>query len=436
MGCSSKDLELKKEMVVKDIPKKEKKAIEIYDLINIPQDVSYFTKKIKSNTKYYDVQQDYEKEYFSMWNIKKPIVSLSTVKWPFDSFKAGNSYGENLQLLKQDFFNEMLENSNFDVYLTLNKKAITLRSLNIRAFPTDRPLLRDPALAGEGFPFDYLQNTTIHANKPILISHYSKDREWVYIFSSFASGWVKSNEVVTLEKKHTDMWQKAQQIFIVRDSTPIYSIDGGFLFQSKVGMMFALIDEDSNSYTVLAVKSYKDSKPLFVKSKISKSISHKNILNLNADNLTYIVNEVSKTNYGWGGMYGQRDCSSMLRDMFAPFGVWLPRNSYQQSKYGKVISLENLSDDEKIATIKAEGIPFQTLLYKQGHIVLYVGTYENDVIVFHNTWGIKTKKDDVEGRIIIGKAIFSTLRLGKNQKNYDEEAEILRNLKSMNILTQ
>ena len=102
-------------------------------------------------------------------------------------------------------------------------------------------------------------------------------------------------------------------------------------------MMFALIDENKNEYTVLSVSSYKHNKPLFLKSKISKNISTNKILKFTKENLNMIVREVSKTNYGWGGLYGQRDCSSMLRDLYAPFGIWLPRNSSRQAKIGKVI---------------------------------------------------------------------------------------------------
>jgi phenylpyruvate tautomerase PptA (4-oxalocrotonate tautomerase family) len=208
------------------------------------------------------------------------------------------------------------------------------------------------------------------------------------------------------------------------------------MFKSKIGMIFALISEDEETYTILTVSSYKNSKPLFLKSKISKDIATKEVMILNESNLVTVINEVSKTNYGWGGMYEQRDCSSMLRDMFAPFGIWLPRNSSQQSKVGRVITFKNLSDKEKIELIKEKAVPFETLLYKKGHIVLYVGTYNDEIIVFHNAWGIKTKKDGVEGRIIIGKPIFSTLRLGRGEENFDEESELLRNLISMNILTQ
>ncbi len=415
---------------------KPKKTQEIYDLIHMPQEPTPYLKNIKENVPIYNAQKKYKKYYFSMWNIKKPIESLSSVKWPFASYCVGESYGENFQLLKKSFFDTMLENANFNTFATINKKALTLKETNIRAYPTIKPLLMDPSLAGEGFPFDYMQNSIIAANKPIFISHYSKDREWAYIFSSFTSGWIKTDEFVILNKQYTDKWQKAQQVRIVKEGIPIYSDSGGFLFKSKIGMMFALISENKKTYTILTVSSYKNSKPLFIKSKIQKNIAQKEVLTFNRSNLANIIDEVSISNYGWGGMYGQRDCSSMLRDLFSPFGIWLPRNSYRQSKIGKVISFNGMNDEDKIKLIKEKAIPFQTLLYKKGHIVLYVGTYNDEIVVFHNTWGIKTLKDDVEGRIVIGKAVFSSLKLGKNQENYDEESEILRNLKSMNILTQ
>ena len=405
----------------------------ISDLTEIPQDSRQYSSKLDENSTKAS-QSKFEKQYFSVWNSPTTLGNKNSIQWAFNIFKPGKSYAENLQLHNEEFFDEMKSNAEYENYLSLNKRAITLKEVNIRAFPTDRPLLRDPKRAGEGFPFDYLQNSTIHANKPLLVTHYSKDRAWIHVFSSFAYGWVKVNEITFLEKKHTDIWQKAEQILITKENEPIYATDGSFLFKSKIGMMFALIDEDKSDYTILTVSSYKNSQPLFLQSKISKRNAHKGILSFNTQNVDQTIDEMLVSNYGWGGMYGQRDCSSTLRDFFMPFGIWLPRNSYQQSKVGEVISLDKLSDEDKIATIKSKATPFKTLLYKKGHIVLYVGTFNDKVIVFQNTWGIRTKKNGEEGRFIIGKTIFSTLNIGENLKGYDAESGLLKNLKSMNTL--
>lgn len=422
-GCS---IHLEKSASVKDID----------DLQKIPQSVTAYLKNADQNSSFYEIQKEYSRHYYSVWNMQKPKESLLSIKWPFVSFRAGKTYGENLQPLEQSFFDAMLESSNFNTYATINAKAVTLKEVNLRVFPTLRPLLKDPSLAGEGFPFDYLQNSTVHANEPLLVSHYSKDRDWAYVFSNFASGWIKTDSFAILEEEQTLSWQNAPQIAITKEGEPIYDKEGNFLYRSKIGMIFALIDEDSENYIVRSVSSCQNQKPLFLESKISKNIASKEIMRLDAKNLEKIINEVSKTNYGWGGMYEQRDCSSMLRDLFTPFGIWLPRNSSQQSKIGSVTSLKDLSDEEKIKVIKEKAIPFKTILYKKGHVVLYVGTLNDEIIVFHNTWGIRTYKDGVEGRVVVGKAVFSSLTLGKGLRYYDEKSSMLRTLLSMNIITE
>ncbi|MBL0708237.1 MAG: SH3 domain-containing protein [Sulfurimonas sp.] len=443
-ACSSKDIVVKKKIKIEkkievkkkiESEKRSEKVLGISGFSDIPQDVGFFTKSLSSKVHLYEIQKKYERYYFNVWKNSKPRESVKELKWPFYSYKVGHSYGENFQLLKQSFFDEMLVNANFKNYARLNKKAITIKEVDIRAFPTIKPLLKDPTIAGEGFPFDYLQNSTIHANKPLFVSHYSKDKEWVYVFSSFTSGWIKSNEMVFLKQRDVDSLRNAKQLFFIKEGVPIYAKDGTFLFSSKLGMMLALVSQNKSSYEALAISSYKNNKAMFQTVKIAKDIARKDVLSLNKEHLSIIVGEMMKSNYGWGGVYGQRDCSSMLRDLFAPFGIWLPRNSSQQAKVGTVISLKELDNKEKIALIKEEAIPFQTLLYKKGHILLYVGAFKGNIVVLHDVWGIKTKKDKIEGRKIIGKVIFSTLKLGDNLEHYDKESEILKNLQSMNILT-
>ena len=48
---------------------------------------------------------------------------------------------------------------------------------------------------------------------------------------------------------------------------------------------------------------------------------------------------ISRQPYGYGGLYDNRDCSAMTRDLFAPFGLYLPRNSSEQARGGKVVPL-------------------------------------------------------------------------------------------------
>ena len=435
-GCvASKPIEIEKPVVhdIEIVQEKEIAQEEVNTIVHISQDPDVYTKTIQTidlNV----TQEKFESQYFRAWTTQDANASRNSVDWAFKTYNIGNAYGENLQPLTQDFFEAMKTNSNFAQYSTLNKKAITLKDVNLRAFPTNKPLLMNPDIAGEGFPFDYLQNSAIAANKPIFATHYSKDKQWIHVFSSFAYGWIPADELVFLQSDQTELWQKAQQLLMIKDGVSIYSLNGDFLFKSKIGTIFALIDENDEYFTILAVSSYKTREPLFVKAKISKDVASKGFLEFNGENMKNVTNELLKSNYGWGGMYGQRDCSSTIKDMFAPFGIWLPRNSYQQSKVGDVVLLEGLSTNEKISIIKEKGVPFKTLLYKKGHIVLYVGVVNDEITIFQNVWGIKTKKDGMEGRLVIGKTIFSTLNLGDNLNDYDVNASMLENLKSINTL--
>jgi hypothetical protein len=103
---------------------------------------------------------------------------------------------------------------------------------------------------------------------------------------------------------------------------------------------------------------------------------------------------------------------------------------------GEIVDLSQLNAEEKKRIIKDKAIPFQTFLYRQGHIVLYVGTYNDEIIVFQNMWGIRTKDGEKEGRVIIGRTVFSTLQFGKELKNYDKSAELLGSITSMNTITR
>jgi len=51
-------------------------------------------------------------------------------------------------------------------------------------------------------------------------------------------------------------------------------------------------------------------------------------------------------------------------------------------------------------------------------------------------WGVKTKKGKQSGRVVIGRAVYSTLDLGSDLPYYDTDASLIKKLKSMNIVTQ
>ncbi|MCX6074325.1 MAG: SH3 domain-containing protein [Campylobacterales bacterium] len=402
------------------------------DLLRFPQDISpYVERNGVDHDTLYETQQHFNERYYRPWSYTVAPICAKEAAWAISAFRRG--YGSNLKLYDSSWFTQMEEESNFQAFSTLNQRAITTRWMSLRVFPTSKPLYKNPARAGDGYPFDLLQNSSVAFNEPIFISHTSKDGAWSYIFTNNASGWVESNAVATLSSNQIETLQSKEQLFITEDRTPLYDEKNRFVTYSRIGMVLPYVSENDESYKTLWVNTDGKTSELL----IPKSSAHVGISVINKGDLTKIGANLLRNTYGWGGMFEERDCSSMIRDYLTPFGIWLPRNSAQQAKKGEVISFKDLNNTQKIELIKEKGVPFETILYKKGHVLLYVGTFEDTVMAMHNIWGVRTKnKDGTLGRAIIGHAVISTLELGSDVKNFDPNGMLLSTLTSMNIFTK
>ena len=117
-------------------------------------------------------------------------------------------------------------------------------------------------------------------------------------------------------------------------------------------------------------------------------------------------------------MFGDRDCSALTRELFTPFGIWLPRNSVAQARTGAVNMLEGMTTEEKEEQILRNGVPFLSLVGMRGHIMLYVGKYNGRPAIFHNVWGVRTVEgSDTDGRFVIGRAVVTSITPGAELKN-------------------
>ncbi|MEA3522838.1 MAG: SH3 domain-containing protein, partial [Campylobacterota bacterium] len=327
------------------------------ELIDYPQSFEPYSDSYTSS-KTYDTLA-FEKQYFKPWHYTQAPYTLKEILWPYHSYTKGVIYGATLKPISKSWFNHIKVESNFKDFDTLHSFGLTRFFGHLRNFPTDKPLFRDPHQAGEGFPFDYNQNSGIHANEPLYLSHYSLKGDWIYVFTSYASGWLHVRNIQAIDEKQRKLWENSQHIYITVDNVPLYNKQLHYLNDARIGMMLPLISEDTTHYHTILANN-------FTSTSLLKTYASLNPMVFNKRNLTTIGDELIDQDYGWGGVFEDRDCSSMLRDFFIPFGIWLPRNSYQQSKIGKVISLEGLSDNEKIQKIMTEGVAFETLLYKRG----------------------------------------------------------------------
>lgn len=396
-------------------------------VINYKQNIDYLLKDV---TPLHVEMENFYSRYFMPWNIESIKIKKTRASWANSVFsRKGKYYAQNMLLWDNQKVKNLINSTNFDDYNKEKLYAITTKDVQVRNLPTNKPFMRNPKLAGEGFAFDYMQNTHLHVNTPLFISHFNDDGSWAFVQNPSSTGWIPIDSLKILDVNSRNLFMKLKKLVIVKDKTAIYSKKQSFVMYANIGAIFPYTGEDEDFYHSFVYTKYSDKLEVrILKTNISKmpvTFNRKNILKITGSLLGQL--------YGWGGFMGDRDCSAMTKDYFAPFGVWIPRNSAGQKNSGVYISLKNLDDKEKEKIIIKDGIAFQSLIYLRGHIMLYVGSYRGKAMVMHNLWGIKTQKNGVFGRYIIGKTIISDLHVGENLQNIKKGSLLISRVQGMVI---
>ncbi|MDM8566456.1 SH3 domain-containing protein [Candidatus Halobeggiatoa sp. HSG11] len=443
ISCSQPSLVKTNQAIEEDLYLQEE-AEPYLDAFHIIQDI----KTLAQNSKNYlnkscaeqplsKIQQRLDKrfnnKFFAPWQIRPS--SKRKVTYAFRTYN--NGFGETQQKRPKTWFNNLKKLANMRTYPNARRKAITIRNTNLRELPTNQPLFKNFNIAGEGYPFDNLQKSAIWANTPIFVSHISADKAWALVESPRVPGWIPTEDLAFVDKKFIKTWKSGKYVAITNDQTSIVDENNLFRFKANVGTIFPRVREDNNKYQILTAVTDENHQAKIRTAYISKQFAISKPLRLSQSNIAEVTNQLLNKPYGWGGMYENRDCSLTTRDLFTPFGLWLPRNSKAQAKTaGKYISLKNMSLKQKEKMIIKKGIPYLTLLWKKGHIMLYIGTFKGKALVFHNFWGIITKDHrGREDRKVVGKSAITTLRPGSELDNIDDKkGNFLRNIAGMTIL--
>ena len=358
----------------------------------------------------------------------KPYATEKST-WAFKIYRPSadkSYYFANFRAAPQSWFNAQLKNANFAVLNSVALAAVTTANTALRNFPTDEGLYVDPKTPGKGYPFDYLQLSTLSIAQPLFVSHFSLDRAWAFVSDDTTWGWVKAEDLRILSEREAQAFKEQKFLTVKSDKTPVYDGRGNFIFYARVGAILGYLGENEKEfygqiYTRSGLKSYK----------ISKSVAARFPLKFNDENFREVANTLLNQPYGWGGEGDMRDCSLFTKDFLAGFGLWLPRNSKAQASMGEKISLKGLSEREKLKIIKERGVPYMTLVYLPGHIMLYVGARGEDLLVMHDAWGIKTNGG---GRAIIGGTAITTLKIGAGRADVDEKSLLISKIDSINVL--
>jgi len=380
--------------------------------------------KLISNENAAKLRVDYLKKFYLPWTDPFTWHSKSAIKNDLikiiNAFKSNPGWDAN-QNLHTKFWAENIElNLNLGSFPNKQHKAITVRITALRVLPTDSPSFSDWDTAGKGYPFDNMQTAYLGANIPLYILHTTFDKQWDLVITPYnCYGWIKSLDLATVDNEFIDTWRQHRYITALQDEKPLLDLQQRYRTSTEIGAIFPLIKTTPLFYHVLTAICDTHGKAQAVTTKLSRKTAQIWPLELTQQNIASLANNFLGNPYGWGDLYNYRDCSETMRSLFAPFAIWLPRNSEAQAKTGKFISLKNLDNEQKRNLIIKLGKPFTTLIWMPGHIMLYVGEKNDKIYAFHNPWGIHTVNylGGKSGRAVIGRTVITPLDIGKNYAN-------------------
>ena len=401
----------------------------VADMKRIPQNPAYYANQIKPFSKAKQAKWDkaFNKKYFKPWTIKKLSIPKKDFGWEVRFVTKRPIYKAKGSVIPPSVYKKWIKNANYKALDTKKYKAITIRRTNVKALPTSSAFYRDPKRTGEGFPFDYNQNSALHINIPLHISHFSKDNRWAFVQASYSFGWVRTTDLAFVDTAFVRQFKNGRYAMTIKDNLRLYHHKKSVSIV-KLGALFPM---DKKSHNLIVAGRDKKGRATIEKVIPSRPyIIAQKPLAFTPKNVALLAKEFYGEPYGWGGSYECRDCSATTRDFLGPFGIFLRRNSSKQALDGKKIYIKGLSKAKKKAKIIRDAEPFRSLLHVPGHIVLYLGQYKGEPVIMHTYWGIRKKN---RSKLITGRTIITTTEPGKERSDIRENSKLINTLKNIII---
>jgi hypothetical protein len=368
----------------------------------------------------------YLRSHFAPWECATGMHSAEEVFWGIEHFRDRALYGPALRRRDGAWWGALVRRCAREGFPSMHRRAITVRNTDMRVMPTHEPAFFDPREPGEGYPFDMFQNSALWANTPVLVSHASRDGAWYLVETAYAYGWVPVQDVALADGPFRRCFRTGAYVAILRDGTPVRDARGAVRFPSRVGMLFPVRERHGKGFLALAAAMDELFRAVPVEARIAEGDAEPFPVPMTGRKAAAVADALLGQPYGWGGLYHNRDCSALIRDYFTPFGLWLPRNSSQQAESGRAVTLAGMSPEEKERSIEEQGVPFYSMLWAPGHVMLYAGAPSGRALILHSMWGVATW--DLlrgESRAVVGRSVITTLYPGAEMARGNVRTELI-----------
>ncbi|WP_017233715.1 SH3 domain-containing C40 family peptidase [Pandoraea sp. B-6] len=335
------------------------------------------------------------------------------------------------------------------------RRGITVDNALVRQLPTHDPAFYDFHQAGEGYPFDALQDSALRPGTPVYTLARSADGAWLLVYSPDLIGWVDARTVASVDEHFIATWRDAAQRrlgAIVRADVALADTPPGatapiYRTFAPIGTVLPVMLRDGQQIAMFPVADLRRQAHIRTTA-LDASTLVPMPWTITPRHMAQVMKQLIGRPYGWGNTLFYNDCSAETRSLFAPFGVWLPRHSSDQLRAGVRTDLRAADIDTRLRTLAERGRPLMTLIHINGHIMLYLGNAQRDgesvPMTYQNVWGLspadnsrrnviggsvilpllKTYPEDPEARSLAGKSLFEISVIGSETSANGDAARV------------
>ena len=301
-----------------------------------------------------------------------------------------------------------------------------------RVLPTTRGLYKKPI----NQDFDRLQNSALDMGTPLAILHLTRDEKWVYGVSPLSSGWLRSEKVAVCSSKSLKDYLHQSSFVVVTSARADVFLDGDLMdyhARARMGTRFpGVVNADLDTTKISIPCRENDGSCRFVSAFLNKGDVCEGYLPYTPRNIISQAFKLLNAPYGWGGMYGEQDCSRFIQELFATVGIFFPRNSSRQAEVGTLAAFfdEESSDEDKLTLLTSLTSFGITTLRMKGHIMLFLGMVDGSPYSIHAVWGYSEPHWRGERIWAIKRTVVTSLRLGEGSS----AGSLLKRLNTVRIV--
>ena len=292
-----------------------------------------------------------------------------------------------------DYWNEIINNINADMVPgTVGVRyGYSITNSAVRVFPSNKLIAEKP----DYYYYDANARSECPPMSAVAVLHESLDGKWLYIVCNNYGGWVEKDCIAFCNSRQEWLGRMNPAEFLTVTAKQLQlCYDPYFPQLSQInfpmGTKFPLVpageipDNLNNrvtygNYVVRIPIRNSDGfiQDIYGMIPVSEDVtvgycdfSYRNML---LQSLKHLGRP-----YGWAGINNTTDCSGFVNEVFSCFGFALPRSSSEQVKSipSKHINIEGCTNDKR-AEIFSQ-LKTGDLLYFPGHIMIYLGLYNDN----------------------------------------------------------